>query len=149
MIGINSAYLHLIIQSQSIIIPGIPLTVLDEVPVTAMDYLPPSPPTLLPDLPECVTSNTREHSTERKESQKLGTSSMPNPATVVSAVTTQTIKKMSFRGQEDSCARKPSEDVFTSEASVSSATQSEKTGSPPPHFDNQLIPISQRKWTYP
>ena len=65
---------------------------------------------------------------------------MPNPATVVSALTTQTIKKTSFRGQEVSCASKPSEDVFTSEASVSSATQSEKTGSPPPTSTTSSFP---------
>ena len=121
---------------------GLPLTVLDEVPVTAMDYLPPLP-TLPQDLPECVTKSAREHSTERKESQKLGTSSMSNPATVVSAITTQTIKKPPFRNEKDSCASKPSDDVLTSNgASVSpgpsSTTQSEEThntletGSPAP-----------------
>ena len=110
---------------------GLPLTVLDEIPVTAVDYLPPSP-TLPQDLPECVTRSAREHSTERKESQKLGTRSMSKPATVVSAVTTQTTKKAPFRSQEDSCAIKTTSDnVLTSEgASVSpgpsSLTQSEE-----------------------
>ena len=110
---------------------GLPLTVLDEIPVTAIDFLPPSP-TLPQDLPECVTRSAREHSTERKESQKLGTRSMSNPATVVSAITTQSTKKTPFRNEKDSCASKPSDDVLTSNgASVStgpsSSTQSEET----------------------
>ena len=99
-----------------------------------MDYLPLSP-TLPQDLPECVRKSAREHSAERKESQKLGTSSMSNPATVVLAATTQTTKKVPFRRQEDSCASKPSDNELTSEgASVSpgpsSPTQSEKTQRP-------------------
>ena len=60
---------------------------------------------------------------------------MSNLAPVVSAVTTQTTKKTLFRSQEDSCARKPSDNELTSEgASVSpgliSTTQSEKTQRP-------------------
>ena len=58
-----------------------------------MDYLPPPPPSLSQDLSESVTRSTREHSIVTKESQKLGTRSMPNLATVVSAVTTQNTKK--------------------------------------------------------
>ena len=113
---------------------GLPLTVIDEIPVTAVDYLPPSP-TLPQDLPECVTRSAREHSTERKESQKLGTSSMSNPATVVSAVTIQTTKKTPFISQEDSCASKPSDNELTSEgASISlgpsSTNQGEETQRP-------------------
>ena len=129
---------------------GIPLTVLDEIPVTAMDYLPP-PPTLPQDLPECVTRSAREHSTERKESQKLGTRSMSNPATVVSAITTQSTKKTPFRNEKDSCTSKLSDDVLTSNgASVStgpsSSTQSEEThntletGSPAPPTTTSSFP---------
>ena len=129
---------------------GLPLTVLDDVPVTAMDYLPPSP-TLPQDFPECVTRSAREHSTKRKESQKLGTRSMSNPATVVSAITTQSTKKTPFRNEKDSCACKPSDDVLTSNgASVStgpsSTTQGEEiqkpleTGSPAPPTTTTSFP---------
>ena len=115
-----------------------------------MDYLPPSP-TLPQDLPECVTRSAREHSTERKESQKLGTRSVSNPATVVSAITTQSTKKTSFRNEKDSCVSKPSDDVLTSNgASVStgpsSSTQSEEThntletGSPAPPTTTSSFP---------
>ena len=127
--------------------PGIPLTVLDDIPAaTAMDYLPPTPK-LPQDLPECVTMYIREESqvletssststqrkgfqpsssTEKMGSQKLGPSSMSNPATVVSAAATQT----PFRNQEDSCTSKPmSDDMSTSEGvnEPSSSTQGEET----------------------
>ena len=56
-------------------------------------------------------------------------------STVVSATASQTTKKTPFRSQEDSCASKTRDDVFTSEgASVSpgpsSSTQSEETQKP-------------------
>ena len=103
-----------------------------------MDYLPPTPK-LPQDLPECVTVYVREepqvletsssNSTEKMGSQKLGPSSMSNPATVVSAAATQT----PFRNQEDSSTSKSmSDDMSTSEGvkEPSSSTHSEETQRP-------------------
>ena len=76
---------------------------------------------------------------------------MPNPATVVSVITTQSTKKTPFRNEKDSCASKPSDDALTSNgASVStgpsSTTQSEEshntleTGSPAPPTTTSSFP---------
>ena len=72
-------------------------------------------------------------SRQRVESQKLRPT---NPATVVSAVPTQTTTKTPIRSQEDSCASKPSDDELTSEGGTVSpgpisTTQSEETQAGP------------------
>jgi len=100
-------------------------------------------PSLNTDLPECMTRYTREGS------QILGSSSVSNQDIVVSAATTQTTKKTSFRNKKGSCASKLSEDVATSEGAnassePSSTTQSEEnpleTGSPSPTSTTSTFP---------